>query len=159
LDSKYLTFLEQPHNIQFDVKKDFVDVASNKVTRLLNIEIRFLHNTFNLGQLQPAHLVYEVDPVHRKITSLRANWEFAQAGLLGSNLLSKLLSAVLMSFAGTAPIVFRFGLLFLLRMTYALRIGPLYSGGKALSARLIKAVATGNQVGVYYMGCIVFDCR
>lgn len=128
--------LIEPHTIGFDIKHDFVDLEANKLTRVCDIHISFYRNQLGLGQIQPAHVVYEVDPSLHKITSLRANWEVSHSVAMGNSALEKLCAIPIVA-AGFLPVLTTFGPRFTLEYLASFLIGPLQSGGKQIARDLL----------------------
>lgn len=141
------TSLIEPHTITFDVQRDFVDTECNRVTRLTDIHIAYFKNSLLVGQIQPAHLVYDVDERSGRLTSLRANWEIGQARMMGNTFLARLVSFVMMLIAPFIPLILNFGVSFSAIYSSSFFVGPTLSGGKPLNGRLIKAVQSHDKAG------------
>ncbi|KAH9255108.1 hypothetical protein BASA81_006867 [Batrachochytrium salamandrivorans] len=139
------TSLIEPHTITFDIQRDFVDTECNRVTRLTDIHIAYFKNSYLVGQIQPAHLVYDVDEKSGRLTSLRANWEIVQARMMGNHLLAKLFSFVMMLIAPFVPLVLNFGVSFSAIYSSSFFVGPTLSGGKHLNGKLLKAVSNHSK--------------
>lgn len=122
-----------------------MDTASNRVTRLTNIHIAYFNNTMNIGQIQPAHLVYDIDQQSGRLTALRANWEIVQARMMGTNIFIQLVSFLSMCIGPFIPLLVKFGVQYSAVYTSTFFIGPLLSGGKQVNAQLMQAVLTDDK--------------
>jgi hypothetical protein len=130
------------NSISFDVKQDLVDEDAQRVIRVTDIFIRFQRSS-NYGMIQPAHIVYDVDPTTKSVKSLKAAWQLNEAKLIGSSWSQFLGSFMLFSYA-FLPVIFYFGPIFSLRYIWGLVVG-LVSGGRRLARNLLLSVERADE--------------
>jgi hypothetical protein len=96
------------------------------------------------GLVQPAHLIYDVDPKTALVTKLQANWQMNHAKPMGTSPKQILTSLWFMTLA-LVPIFKKFGMGFALRYFVGFLVGPC-SRGKQLARTLLDVASKGDEL-------------
>jgi len=137
--SRFWDALIAPFRISFHVLSDVVDERNRRVVRVVDIHVAFPELGGRRAMVQPAHLLYELDPDRGKVRLMQAHWEVHRVRPASRTLLGALGDLLLYSLAMRHTLVY-LGLGFLARFAYWLVASQL-TGGKALARRLIALAA------------------
>ena len=80
-----------PFQVRFNVLEDFVDEECSRVVRIVDIHVRFRDLNLKYGQIQPAHLYYDLDLEKSKVKRMQAHWQVQSARPMGKTIIEKLL--------------------------------------------------------------------
>jgi hypothetical protein len=129
------------NNISFDTKHDFIDEKACRLIRITDIHIGL--NRTRYGVIQPAHIVYDIDPSSSKVKSLKASWQINQARPFGETWTAFFISCAKMCYA-FLPMTFRYGLVFAAQYCWGILTGQI-SGGYGLMNRLMREAEQCNE--------------